>query len=143
MWIGAISKYDSACACSSCCLSFESSGGPTFQNSFQLGANFLCNLCALLQLDCTGWAQKEWLIHVNKNLFQNFVLLLVDRLWQILRRSWAVTAHATCSCKRQFPSAFNRHWRISCEAPAFTSRLRLCGGGAKHHFKIHTFIPEA
>ena len=139
MWIGAISKYDSACACSSCCLSFESSEGPTFQNNFQQGANYVCNLCALLQLDCTGKAQNELLTHMNKNLFQNFALSLVYRLWRILRRSWAVKAHATCSCKQQCFPAFNRHRRISCQAPAFTSRLRLCGGGAKHHFKIHTF----
>ena len=58
---------------------------------------------------------------------------------KILARSWAVTGHATCSCKQQFPPAFNRHRRISCKAPAFTSRLRLCGEGAEHHFKIHTF----
>ena len=59
---------------------FNRMEGPTFQNNFQLGANFLYHLCALRQLDCTGQAQKELLIHVNKNIFQNFVLSLVDRL---------------------------------------------------------------
>ena len=54
--------------------------GPTFENNFPLGANFLYDLFALRQLDCTGQAQKELLTHVNKNLFQNFVVSLVDRL---------------------------------------------------------------
>ena len=139
MWIGTISKYDSACACSSAVYLLNQMEGPTFENNFPLGANFLYDLFALRQLNCTGQAQKELLTHVNKNLFQNFVLSLVDRLWRILRRSWAVTGHATCSCKQQFPPAFNRHRRISCKAPAFTSRLQLCGEGAKHHFKIHIF----
>ena len=34
MWIGAISKYDSARACSSCCYLGSQVEGPTFENNF-------------------------------------------------------------------------------------------------------------
>ena len=51
-----------------------------------------------------------------------------NQFGQLHARQLAIASHSVL-----------QHQRISCKAPAFTSRPRLCGEGAEQHFKIHMF----
>ena len=77
--------------------------GPTFQNNFQLGANFLYHLCALIQFNVDKRTQKELAKHVQNFFVRVFLLSLSRRLGRILKPIWAVTRQATCNCKPQRP----------------------------------------
>ena len=139
VWIGATSKYDSACACSSCRLSYQSNGGANFPINFPIrGQLFLCSV-RTEDSHVTKCAEKVLPLMSTKKDFQFFLLSLAGRLRRILRTSWAVTSHATCNCKNKFPRAFGCHRQISCKARPFTSQPWLCAPGAKQHFKIHIF----
>ena len=138
MWIGATANMTAHARAALASYLSNRMEGPTFQNRGQLFVSFLyLNTVEKLApiLNVHKVSPERISQACPKNFCSKFFVVAFVSSWANLKTNLGSYTPGNL----QLQASVLQHQRISCKAPAFTSRPRLCGEGAEQRFKIHTF----